>query len=190
MAYASAAECKQYLGISVSTDDTLIDSLIERAQGIIDSYTSRTFEAATATKYFDVDHVDGKYLYLYGYDLLGVTTLTNGDEDTTVITSAHYKLMPRNETPKWAIKLDDDTDWELYDADSEIVVTGTWGYATTAPYDIAHACVRLTAFLYRQKDTSADIDRPFVTGDGVTIMPSALPQDVKSILDTYRRRLP
>lgn len=190
MAYALATEVKNYLGIdTIDTDDYLIDSLIDSAEAIIDAYTGRHFDAETATKYFSTNSVDGKFLYLYGYDLLTITTLTNGDEDSTEITSAHYRLWPRNDNPKWAIRLDEDTDWELHDDDSEISVAGTWGYATTAPYDINHACVRLAAFLYRQKDTSADIDRPLVTGDGVTIMPSSLPADVKSILDHYKRRI-
>lgn len=190
MSYTSIAEVKDYLGISSDTDNVLIEALIERAQAIIDNYTGRKFEAETATKYFSADDIDGKFLYLYGYDLLSITTLTNGDEDTTVITNTHYRLWPRNETPKWAIRLDDDTDWELYDFDSEIVVAGTWGYSAVAPDNITHACIRLTAFLYRQKDTSADIDRPLVTGDGVTIMPSSIPHDVKAILDGYKRRIP
>jgi hypothetical protein len=187
MAYASIAEVKAYLGITVSTDDTLIEALIDRAKGIIESYTGRVFESETATKYFDTDNIEGRWLYLWGYDLLTVTTLTNGDG--VEIASANYRLEPRNETPKWAIRLDEDYTWEFDDSDDEISVAGTWGYATTAPYDIEHATVRLTAFLYRQKDTSADIDRPFVTGDGVTIMPSNLPADVKSILDKYKRRV-
>ncbi|MGB3988074.1 MAG: hypothetical protein WBK67_00020, partial [Minisyncoccales bacterium] len=62
-------------------------------------------------------------------------------------------------------------------------------YSATAPLDIQHACVRLTAFLYRQKDNSADIDRPMITGDGVTIMPTNLPADVTRLLDRYKRRV-
>ena len=85
--------------------------------------------------------------------------------------------------------MNEDYTWEFDDSDDEISIAGTWGYSATPPADIAHACVRLAAFLYRQKDTSADIDRPLMTGDGVTIMPSAIPQDVKSILDNYRRRI-
>jgi uncharacterized phiE125 gp8 family phage protein len=189
MAYTTTAEVKQYLGISTDTDDALIDSLIDRAEGVIESYTGRVFEAQTATKYFTIDNVEGRWLYLWGYDLLTVTALLDGDADTTAFTSDQYRLEPRNETPKYAIRLKEDYDWDFYDSDSEISVTGTWGWSTTPPEAIEHACVRLTAFLYRQKDTSADIDRPFVTGDGVTIMPSSLPQDVKSILDNYKRRI-
>ena len=189
MAYASLSDLKAYLGIATATttDDALLTSLIGRAQKVIESYTGRSFEATTATKYFFTDSIEGRWLYLWGYDLLTVTTLTNGDG--VVITSDQYRLEPRNESPKYAIRLNEDYTWEFDDSDDEISIAGTWGYAATAPEQIAHACVRLAAFMYRQKDTSADIDRPLVTGDGVTIMPSAIPQDVKSILDNYRRRI-
>jgi hypothetical protein len=187
MSYVTNSEVKQYLGISVSTDDSLIDSFIDRAQGVIESYTGREFEATTATKYFDTDNIEGRWLYLWGYDLLSVTTLTNGDG--TELTSEQYRLEPRNETPKYAIRLNEDYTWEFDDSDDEVSILGSWGWSTNPPNDIIQACIRLAAFLYRQKDTSADIDRPLVTGDGVTTMPSAIPQDVKSILDNYRRRV-
>lgn len=188
MAYAELYEVKHYLGISdEDSDDPLLGGLLTRAQKFIETYTGRVFEAVTATKYFSTDSIKGRYLYLWGYDLLTVTTLTNGDG--TTIAAANYRLEPRNETPKWQIRLDEDTIWEMDDSDSEVSIAGTWGYTAAVPEDIKHACIRLVSFLYRQKDTSADIDRPLVTGDGVTIMPSGLPQDVKSILDSYRRRV-
>lgn len=188
MSYTTSSQVNQYLGITTATDNALIDSLISRAEKIIESYTGREFEAKTATKYFNSDNIEGRWLYLWGYDLLTVTKLTNGDG--VEITSLQFRLEPRNTNPKWAIRLNEDYSWEFDDSDDEISVAGTWGYSTEAPADIEHACVRLAAFLYRQKDTSADIDRPLMTGDGVTIMPSALPQDVKSILDNYKRRIP
>lgn len=187
MAYASLAEVKSYLGISVTTDDTLLAALIARAQKIIEIYTGRVFEAVTATRYFSTDSIEGRYLYLWGDDLLTVTTLTNGDG--TTITAANYRLEPRNENPKWQIRLDEDTTWEFDNSDDEVSIAGTWGYTATVPDDVKHACIRLAAFLYRQKDTSADIDRPLVTGDGVTIMPGNLPADVKLMLDGYKRRV-
>lgn len=187
MAYTTASDVKTYLGITVTTDDTLLGSLITRAQSIIDEYTGRTFEAKTETKYYDAANVDGRTLYLYADDLLTVITLTNGDG--VVIAPANYRLEPRNHSPKWGISLDKDTSWSFPDSDSEISVAGTWGYAATAPNNIVHACIRLAAFIYRQKDTTADVDRPMMTGDGVTIMPSQLPKDVQMILDKYRRRI-
>jgi hypothetical protein len=187
MAYANLSNLKDYLGITTEGDDNLLSDLLTRAAGVIDAYTGRHFEAETATKYFNSDDTYGRELNLYGYDLLTVTKLTNGN--AVEIASGNYRLLPRNDDPKWIIKLDEDYSWEFDDSDSEISVAGTWGYSATAPADITHACVRLAAFIYRQKDTSADIDRPMVTGDGVTIMPSGLPSDVQKLLDRYKRRL-
>jgi len=188
MSYASLANLKSYLGIATTAtgDDALLADLLTRAEGIIDAYTGRHFEAETATKYFTIDDIDGQNLYLWGYDLLSVTKLTNGDG--VEIASGSYKLFPRNDNPKWIIRLNEDKAWNFTNGDSEISVAGTWGFSATAPADITHACIRLAAFLYRQKDTSADIDRPMVTGDGVTIMPSGLPADVQKLLDRYKRR--
>lgn len=188
MAYTTSVQLKDYLGIaSTVVDDNLLDDLIERAEGLIDAYTGRSFEATTATKYFTSDSTDGQDLLLYGEDLLTVTKLTNGN--AVEVTSGNYRLFPRNDSPKWIIKLDESQSWSFSDGDSEISVAGTWGYSATVPADIEHACVRLAAFLYRQKDTSADIDRPMITGDGVTIMPSSLPADVTRMLDRYKRRV-
>ena len=72
MSYASMTNLKDYLGISVATteDDPLLTDLLTRAEGIIDAYTGRHFEAETVTKYFTIDDIDGQNLYLWGYDLL------------------------------------------------------------------------------------------------------------------------
>ena len=187
MSYASVVQLKDYLGIDPGDDDYLLQELVDRAAGIVDAFTGRHFEAATATYYFQESDTDGNDLPLSGYDLLTVTKLTNGDG--VEITSSDYRLFPRNDNPKWKIKLDESKSWNFSDGDSEISVAGTWGWSAIAPADIQHACIRLAAFLYRQKDTSADIDRPMVTGDGVTIMPSGLPSDVQKMLDRYKRRI-
>lgn len=187
MAYTTAALLKSYLGITGTTDDTLLGNLLARAESIIDAYTGRHFEAATETRYFTSADTDGQELLLYGHDLLAVTKLTNGDGVEVI--AADYRLFPRNETPKWAVRLDESKSWNWSTGDSEVSIAGSWGYATSAPADIVHACIRLASFLYRQKDSSADIDRPIVTGDGVTLMPSGLPNDVQKMLDRYKRRI-
>jgi len=187
MSYVDKSAIKEYLGITQNDDDALIEVLIDRAEKIIEAYTGRIFEAETATKYFDTDNIEGRWLYLWGYDLLTITKLTNGD--SVELTSDQYRLEPRNENPKWAIRLHEDYTWEFDDSDDEVSIAGTWGYSATPPDNIQHACIRLTAFLYRQKDTSSDVDRPIMTGDGVTIMPTNLPSDVRLMLDGYKRRI-
>ena len=187
MAYATALQLKEYLGIKEDADDLLLDGIIARSQAIIEAYTGRVFEAATATKYFDEEYIEGQDLDLWGEDLLSVTKLTNGN-GVEIVTN-DYRLFPRNGLPKWRIRLDYSRSWEFSTDESEISIAGTWGYSAIAPANIQHACIRLAAFIYRQKDTSADIDRPMITGDGVTIMPSGLPADVQALLNPYKRRI-
>lgn len=68
--------------------------------------------------------------------------------------------------------------------------TDTTGVLLYTPTDIATACRRLAAWMYRQKDTqSGDIDRPLLAGDGSIIMPTTLPLDVEKMLQPYIRRL-
>ena len=188
--YTTLAEAKLYLGIPTATtaDDVLITSLITSAQAAIDTHCRRTFEAAAdAERTFDaIKDVSGTMLYVD--DLCAITSITNGD--SVVVAADEYVTEPRRTTPYYAIRLlaSSGVTW-TYDTDPEdaITIDGRWAYSITAPADIKQACLRLTAWLYRQKDTNADADRPLLTGDGVAIMPSAIPSDVMTILRPYRR---
>jgi len=200
MSYASLTLLKSYLGISVTTDDTLLTNLLTRAQQAIDSHCHRTFEARTETRYYrqeavaiedafgyDITHEVlnpvSDVLYLDD-DLLSVTTLTNGDG--TTIPSSGYWLEPRNDGPPyWYIRLKSAYSWE-FDTDGEISVAGTWGYATTAPDDIVHAAIRLAAYYYRQKDAQV-FDVTAMPDVGVVTIPQGMPADVKLVLQPYVR---
>lgn len=194
MAYTTAALVKTYLGITTATDDTLITALIVRAQKWIDQYTGRTFEAAAdATHYFTVgENTQGRDLWLDA-DLCSITTIkTNADASSpTTLTTADYVTVPRNSAPYHIIRLkrSSDDDW-TYDSDPTggIEVTGKWAYSTTAPDDIIHACIRLTGFLYRQKDSQV-FDVTAQPDMGVITVPQGMPADVKIILDPYRVHL-
>lgn len=185
MAYTSLTDLKSYLGISVATDDALLSRLITYAQKMIDQDRLRAFEAVTETRYYRYENVRGQVLYLDG-DLLTVTALLNGDSVATPITNTHYWLVPRNASPKYAIRLKSDSYWEQ-DVDYEISVTGTWGYTATCPPDISQACTRLAAFLYRQKDAQV-FDVTATPELGVITIPQGFPADARQILDRYPRR--
>ena len=118
MAYCTLAQVKNYLGITADTDDVLLAALIDRAQAAIDIYCGRKFEATSGTRYYEMDAVDGDYLRLDD-DLISITTLTNGDDSSTVITSAYYWLWPQNDGPPYhSIRLKDNQtthDWERDD---------------------------------------------------------------------------
>ena len=192
MAYTTLADVKEYLSIPSATtdDDDLITDLIARAQAAIDTHCRDTFEASADTDVtFDaVADVDGPELYFGRHTFASITSITNGDGTTVASTS--YVTQPRNDTPYFAVRLlsSKGISW-TYEDDPEdaITVSGKRAYSTSAPADIVQACVRFVAWMYRQKDTSADVDRPLLTGDGNIIMPSAIPNDVKAKLEPYRR---
>lgn len=174
-------------------DDDLLTTIIARAQALIESpqLTDRLFEAAAdTTRYFDARRaVTGRMLWL-DTDLCAITSITNGDADVLVATE--YTTVPKNTTPYYAIRLlgSSGLSW-TYDDDPEdaIVIVGRWSYSTTAGTDVVQATLRLAAWLYRQRDTSADLDRPLLTDSGVTILPSAVPNDVAEWAISKRRQV-
>ena len=189
MAYCSLAQMKTYVGATDNDDDALLTDCITRAEAVIDRATKRRFEAtADSTRTFDaVYDVAGRTLYLDA-DLCAITAITNGDG--AAITALQVVSEPRNHAPYYALTLKASTGlaW-TYETDPEdaISVTGRWAYSTTPPADIEQACVRLAAWLYRQKDSSSDLDRPMVSMDGATLLPAQIPADVQRMLQPYVR---
>lgn len=184
MSYATLTQLKSYLGISQTSDDTLLSDLLAQAQAWIDAYTGRTFEAATATRTYGPAAVEGQVLYL-DEDLLEVTKLTNGDAEGTEIPSGGYVLLPRNVTPKYAIQLAGGYAWE-FGADCYVSVEGTWGYSSAAPADIRAACLILASYLYRLKDSQ--VMEAISTPDlGIVSISHGIPPQVVQLLNRYRR---
>ena len=195
MALVTRAIVKTYLGISSTDDDDLVDDLIENAQSVIENYTGRVFDASSATvKKFDaVADVSVRNLYFpEGLELAAEpTSVTNGD-GTALVADTDYIVKPSNAFPAYGLMmLQSSSNWwqgkSNGDMANAISINAKWGYSTTAPNAVVQAATRLSAFLYRQRDTSSDGDRPLIV-DGVTILPSALPRDVTQILNPYLMR--
>lgn len=192
MVYCTNELVKTYLGVTAAGDDDLIDDLIDRAQAAIDRHTNRTFEAAAdTTRNFTVgDDTDGPELYL-DEDLCAITTVTtdaDGDVDT-LTANVDYVTVPRNTTPYYALKILSGSSYSwTYTTEPEngITVLGRWAWSTAAPDDIVHACVRLAAYYYQQKDAQV-FDTVAVPDAGVITIPQGIPADVKLILAPYRK---
>lgn len=195
MAYCAASDVKTYLGLTGADDDTLLAALVTRAQKWIDDYTGRVFESSTTatTRRFTVGkHTDGRMLFL-DEDLSSVTAVVNlADASATqTISATEYVTHPRNRTPYYALELlgSSNKSWDYADdPEMGITVSGRWGYSTSAPADIVHACVRLAGYMYRQKDAQV-YDTTIVPGSGEMIIPKGIPLDVKQILDPYRQKV-
>lgn len=192
MAYTSAANLKSYLGVTAVTDDALLTQLISRAQGAIDNYCGRTFEASVDTTHkFTVNvDTDDDMLFLDD-DLCQITSIiTDADASIPVtLTTTEYVTHPRNRTPYHAIELLEscEHDWTYTtNPQNGVTVTGRWAWSVTAPDDISHACIRLAAYFYKQKDAGV-YDTTAIPDAGVIQVPQGIPQDVKIILSNYRR---
>jgi len=188
--YTTASAVKTYLRIASAGDDALIGSLVTRASAIIDDSCGRWFTALTQTRKYDAvgNHITGRLLLLDA-DLLTVTSVTNGDG--TTIGAGSYLLRPINWPPFFgiALKQSNGLRWNyLDDVEDAITISGTWGYSATPPEPIVHAAMRLAAWLYRQRDTGAELAQPFEATDKSGPRPPArLPRDVADLIGPYVR---
>jgi len=127
--YSSLADLKTYLNITVTTDDVLLQLLLDAATNRIDSRTGRTFQAANdSIRYFDPTRDLLRHELWLDQDLSYITAATNGDGAT--ITSAIY-TNPRNDTPYYSlgIKTSSSVFWTYTnDVQNAISVTGRWAF--------------------------------------------------------------
>lgn len=204
MAYCSASDVIEYGGFvasdRVTTDavTVFLGTCCSRAQAIVEGYTGRAFEYTATdggtTRYFsfDEDVLDDGVTLLVDKDLAAISTITVGSDS---VSSSNYTTLPRSDKPYYAIRLKDQStnSWDTYTSDGDwenaIAIKGEWVYSTTAPADIVQATLRLASYLYKQRHTEADLDRPLLTNDGATIMPTKLPADVMQILNRYKRKV-
>ncbi len=188
--YATATDLKTYLSITGTGDDALLNALLVRASSAVDSYTGRRFAASSdTTRYFDAigDHIVGGRILYVDEDLYSVTTVTNGDGNA--ISSTYYTLVPRNNTPHYAIRLKDSytsvwtytTTWE-----DAISIVGKWAYSENPTDDIIQATLRWAGYLYKQKDAQV-FDTTAIPEAGVIQIPAGIPQDVRMLLRPYKR---
>ena len=173
----------------VIRDDELLEDALEDGAAYIESRTGKIFEAATETRYYRQESVDGLVLRL-DQDLISVTTVLEGDTDQTEIPSTEYWVQPRNEGPPYRrieIKADSEYSWN-WATDGWIEVTGSWGFCADAPNDIRRAALILAAYLYRQKDSQV-WDVVAVPSEGTVTIPQGVPATVKRILAKYQNPL-
>ena len=192
-ALTTKEKVKSYLGISVATDDTMIDMLIDQSTSFIESYCGgRKFLSQSYTDI--VDTKGGNKLFFYQFP---VSTLT----------SVEYRSGTPS-TPIWSI-FNVDT-YLLYDKAGYVGFFGnlpklmqairlkyTAGYlidfanegtAThTLPVDLTMACTMLVAHYYTNRQASG---MSMVKTEGQEVRfkdtSDALPSAVKQILGNYQ----
>ena len=141
--YCTIADIKGILGITATTDDTVIRKIAESASRYIDNYCNRHFYTISETRYFD----GAKTLWVP--DLLSVTTLkTDEDGDGTfenTLATTDYILYGAggddalNLYPRVRIEISEDSDYGSFanGIKKGVEIAGAWGYGdgtTATPY--------------------------------------------------------
>jgi len=186
--YATPVQLKTYLGVTSASDDALLTDLLVRATAMIEQMTRKTFAASAASSrtfgravmLWDAQLQRDYLLLPSGVYVALLVGATDGDDEPIPPTEidthppdAPYTVLARRNA-RWC------------GASQHATITARWGYSITPPADIVHATIRLAAWLYRQRGTANDPDRPTVADGGLVLLPSALPDDVRLILERYR----
>ena len=182
------ANVKQYLGVTVTTDDALLTRLITSASAWIQSYLNRTFALGSFT-----DVVDGngsQRLILGNYPIQSLVSVycredggTAVDPSILVFDSTSITLVdPLSTIPTLAYR----RRWPL--GKSNITVNYTAGYATT-PMDIEEACIEIVALRYREKGR-VGTQTMNTKGESVTFSIMDVPTNVKTLLKNWRNVVP
>lgn len=195
--YLTLAEFKAYKDITSSdtTDDAVIEKIIEGASRFIDDITGQTFYSDTGeTRYFTA--TDNEVLFID--NLYGITTLkTDEDQDGTYEntwntgqTTGDFYLMPFNAAIKgrpysW-IEASDEGDYTFPKTQKGVQIVGDWGYSAV-PADIKMACYEIANAAYGRRSGQNLTGAAEVTAAGIVITPQDITPYARTIIASYKR---
>ena len=142
VSYANLNELKSLLGITSSTDDTILLSTLERASKEIDSYTGRRFYSTSEVKYFDGDNTlwipDLLSISASGLqiDELGVSSFVAlASTDYIEYGSGQEDSLNKFPITRLEISMNSDYGGFATGIKKGVKISGNWGYGeTSTPY--------------------------------------------------------
>lgn len=154
MAYATLSELKDFLGITDTSQDTLLNFLLDKASKLIDDFCNRTFGAPVDEEREILVKENSPKLFID--DLISITTLKLED---SLISPSDYKLYPlealsKNEPFTW-LQLNEDilqSAIPYFPKASFVKINGKWGYQETVPDSINFATILWVARLFRERN--------------------------------------
>lgn len=186
--YCTLVALKSYLGLGTETDaDDVLQACIDNAESAIEDYTRRNFVGTPNTmsyNRYEQDRVRKNGFYL-NEDLHTLGSLVLGDGQVVPVGSCW--LEPREGPPYRMIRLKSAYVF-TWNTDSDMTVTGTWGYGTVAPQAVQQATIEYATFLWRSKDITPNDQIGYEQGAGVQPMGRGMPDGVRWKLSPYRSR--
>ena len=199
--YATLTQIKAYMSISDTTDDALLEDLVESASRSIDRIANRRFyldSTASARLYRAYSDI-----FVYVDDIGTTSSLVvatdeygNGTYSKTLTLNQDYILDPLTASslgrPFTQLTMVSNTEtWPIFPGLTQnglrpgVQVTARWGWPSV-PDDINTACLILTADLYKRKDAPGGI---LGLGDLGVVRMSPIGRDVTAMVRAYKKEV-
>lgn len=195
MALITATEAKTFIPtLSGTTQDTLLDTLIARADAVMATYCGipvagsasvPTFEDTTYTEYPPAPRENPRAISVQGWPIVSITS-AHVDADwsygsSTLVPSADLVL----DSPTGTIWLAPSSSWAWGRGDRVNRIVYVGGYAT-APEDLKQACGLLVAHWFRLRNSQGRQNASGQSGN-VTNKDETIPTSVRQILSRWVR---
>lgn len=196
--YTTLATLKARLGIGDTTDDAVLEAIVESVSRAIDDWTGRRFYAATQTRYYTARRADRLLID----DLLSVTEIStdaNADGDFEYTWEASdYLLAPFNaqleSVPQpYTTVLVAPYGSHAFPCDVPrgVKITGSWGFSSTTPKAVEQACLFQAAHERRTSFAPMGNFEPLGAVGGSEFAQqtrlTSLHPVTRRLLETYRR---
>lgn len=189
VALITTANLKTFLGISGSSEDTILDSIVNAASKMIQSFCGKALVQATYTEYYDGSGVEE--LILKNYPIASVTSLNIDGSRTfgssTDINVADNVIIDAN---SGIITL-----WHNYSVFPKglrnVKVVYVAGYATNAiPYDLQQACKQTAMMIYKRQyqDQKVGIASETIGDKTTTYELADIPKTAQAIIKRYQKQ--
>jgi hypothetical protein len=194
MSYATLSEFKAAVGITDSTDDTALQSVLDATDTLIDLYCDRKtgFGTASETRFYTAED----YQYVLTDDLVSVTTLqtdddANGTYETTWTSGTDYVLAPRNAALDGFpyTEIDTSVTWPRNfpkDVYLGVRVVGVFGFPSV-PAAVKQAEIIQAGAVWNSRTAPFGVIGSADLG-GILRMSRALHPEAALILEPYRKR--
>ena len=199
--YTTLTAMKAYLSISDSSDDSILETMVESASRSIDRIANRRF-------YLDTNATSRQYrayndVFAYVDDIGTTSSLVvamdedgDGTFETTLTLNTDFILDPLTAPslgrPYTQLTMVNTTyTWPIFPGlfsnglRPGVQVTARWGWPSV-PDDIEMACQILTADLYKRKDSPGGV---LGLGDLGAIRMSPLGRDVTAMVRAYKKEV-
>jgi hypothetical protein len=194
MSYASLSEFKAAVGITDSTDDGALQSVLDATDTLIDLYCDRKtgFGTSSETRFYTAED----YEYVLTDDLVSITTLqtdddANGTYETTWTAGTDYVLAPRNAALDGFpyTEIDTSVTWPRNfpkDVYLGVRVVGVFGFPAV-PAAVKQAEIIQAGAVWNSRTAPFGVIGSADLG-GILRMSRALHPEAALILEPYRKR--